>query len=730
MRRGDEDRLFRAAIVWDKPTLRKFPAETNQFISSLVLSPEYYADQVLVPKQDPVFTLDFAALALKDLLTHQSGTAPMDSTWARPDAGESERLFAALWRAWIHQQSPDVLDDSVRFVELCSSDDQLRARAFLKLAVWSKSEGLNPRALELFDRAFRFSRGDLRLVLRRNAGWFGKGFVIGGKQPKSDLVHYPWISNFSGQAATESVIAQIRRRAGGGFVRSFGGSVAGLRDVEAAVLQAEWAGAFWLLPMLYRLKSSILLQDERTERLDEGLALWAVSGGGQTGELVDSFEGKFTSETADSIVVEYLKLGERLIKERQWLDICGSLWDEVSDDIAREIVRKVRLDDVFVNRYPSGEEASATSLFAVLSVRSFEEWEHRLNSMSEELRGVVFRCMTPSVARRLPRRSIRAMVEASLAIQEADQVDEGWKDMGWMTMATAIDKLGDLSLQESFAVAIPDSALSSVSYRYPELLPSGRIENRISSVKEILKRLQEDWSRGSYSVFSSSPSLEAVLLMKALGRTDKSAVRDIVEIASSPRASVDQTVDALGALRLAVNDALDVEPDIRRALVSRGTSHLSFWDNADDKDVEEAARDVLRALVEGDGEDSVVGACKHWSVRVRRVGMEGALDLARRRPSAALDNALFGGLFDPEPAVQELALKGLVDGLLMDSSVEGMGWARLLVMWPDMHRRVRAFVAAQIATRPFARKEAQTILAWASEDRSVSVRLSVVESPH
>lgn len=721
---SDRDSLIEAVIRWNVPALRRqFTNESSHFRATLSLLPSVFDEGNASGSGDRGDDLlAVAADLLRDYALGRQVAVDRFDTLGRLRA--LDLLFRDLWLAWLDESDNGRLATAAERVRRSRISADLKAHCYSKLATWSWARGLAEQARTYVDAAYDLARDEFRILLDEQGSFFGRDIALYFERPDyPDLLAYPWIDEFSLDAASSGLEAPLKARARGSRSITLGGTgTPGQREIEAALLQADWAGAFWLLTGLFRIKAALLLEDIRDDsKLAEGLSLWVLGGGERPGPLIDSYEARFSSTTADEII-QHLRIGARIRDKEKWLAVCGVLWDEVSDEFAVQLIEELPLEAIFASEYPAGRNADALSLFAVLFIRDRQRWVDRFERLPAVLRGLTLRSMAPAVAELLP----GAVLRDALGEVFADHEIEGqWKDMGWDTISASVVKVGAQKWTSLLRRQIPHAAVPTVALNHPGLLSDELINECLAEAEDTLGQVRADWERGAYSMYAHEPTINATRIVLAGGKRNEAILSALVHQSRAPGASPEQAALALWGLNILLRDGLAESDDVRAALPARKEMGPDFWDGKVNERVEDVRRATLAASADRTQLDRLVAATKDPSPRVRRIAVEAFLDLAVRGPSNEVsDGVLFAALYDPDDSVQIFGVQALTRGQIASQMWAQIGWARLLELWPEAHRRVRASLVSEVIGNAATTPQAADILALARADRSISVAMA------
>lgn len=716
-------------IVWNVPRLLSSGDEhVIKLVRLLQLAPSAIHEDNSEVETDPNGPVSLAFVGLRHALFGRQDEA-RSVLRALVDGSGTTRLLGLLLTAWLAEDD-EALREAAACLDGADASPNLKARCWMRLAIWAKDLGAVEVARKYFRMAARLARGELRAAITGQGEWFGEPRRIHFRRFRSDTVLFPWITAAAAypaeRALEESVLARARSI---GSRRIVLGSTVG-RETQAALLQAEWAGAHWLLPDLRRAHAALLLtsrEDDATTRVAEALGLWLRGAGAEPAGVIDAFEGQFDTATAHSLLVDELKEGARLRSEADWYRACGALWDQLPERVGRALVEGMPLLPEWASVYPHGAVSDSLSLFAVLAAVYPDAWSRRFRRCAPAVQDVVLRSMDPSVVVRLPLATRLTAAKAALDPATADARDEGWSSVGWTTISAAVDASApNDDLRERLRSALPASAVPAVALRFPALVDPPRVEERLRELVTLLENDVDDAHSGRFSGRAVDPAFDAARCAIALGQVPPALARALVATASDPATSPDQVTSALRAMRELIDRSLLSPARAESVLEPRNNvrSH-SFWGGAADLRVESVARAELAYRLNGAELATIIAAGRDPDRRVRFSGVGAVTRLARARSSPALDSALVGALYDPEPQIQALGASSVIAGAVSDTALQDVCWARLVEMWPASHRTVRVAIASELATGPAERHStAEQLLQRAATDRSAAVRLA------
>lgn len=724
----DTNRLIEWAIVWNRRRLVASGDDgANELLRIMRLDPDFDRVPDTTDLADaPVLTIAADGIRL-EVNGDVDGAAAKYTRLAHGPGLEG--LLGKLLLAWMSISTEEAFDAVITHLEAMDVRPSIAARVHMKLMTWAKDRGWQLVAREHYLHALRLSRGELRNAIRSQGHWFGDYRVLSSRPLRSELVLFPWILDGAGHAAEVALEDSTKRLSQSPWTRTWRFGGADGAEIQSAELQADWAGAHWLLPQLWRLHASLILS--RTEEIQadvpRALMLWIKGNGTNIERLIDRFEGLFDSNTASAILVDGLKLGSVLRGEADWIRVCGALWDQLPGDLAEKLVRDIDLPEDWVEVRPNPVGEEALSLFAVLSMRSPKAWSARFLSLSSGLKNLVLRYMSPNVVDALSEQVLGVGAEAVLGSAEAmSEADAWWMSNGWASVGRVVRRLNDSALLGRFERLLPDSAIPFVVGE-PGLLSGNRIRGYLDILVRRLEQLLEESQRGMYTQGGSDPSIAAVRCMVAIKQVHDRSLELILEVATNPRADAEQLRGALIALGMGV-DAGIVDADLVRPILQprHREGHHGFWEDAAAARMVLATRAALSLRFSDVDLDQLVASTKDPDIRVREIGMRAVVHLSAERSRPALDACIVGALYDPEASVQALGVRAVTQGGVADPVVNRICWARLVEMWNEAHRVVRATIADGIAQEASEESTVEQLRPLAANDRSAMVRRALV----
>jgi hypothetical protein len=715
-----ESDLISLALVWDVPRLlSSMDAAAGHFVRTLQLVPH---------EPPPVDSTDSTALgraasAITLELEGNKEAATASYRLLRAESGPAGVLGAALC-AWGPNATPDDLHAyAVQVNELKTTTQQ--AHGFCQLMTWAKLRGWQDLAEGFYSQAHRLSRGALRDQLESISQNFGGSQKLAWRPIRGRYVTYTWIRDTMDVGNYDAWIEVVKKIARSGRrVITFGGGISN-RDLSAAELQAEWAGAFWLLPEIWRIHAAIVLSSESSlSETESALAMWAKGGGSGLENLIEQFEGRFNEDSARNILVDQLHQGATAFSPDGWIEACRALWDEMPEDVAIELVAGLALS--LAGRRASPGPGSATySLFGLLSVVQPETWTTRFIELTSAERMAVVRSIGPAVVARMPAKAAASALDAFRTTSSVLEAE--WWDEGWASVAALVKRGGDAESDRTLLASfVPERDYADVIRVCPGVISDEVLRQRMTHILDSLAKEVEDPSRRSFG-FGGNSEHEVIALAQQVGLDPEQAAifRQRIEASHLP---LSKRIMSAIALQAALDQGLIGSSQIGGPVsLTTLAPTLSPWDSEIDVRRLRLEQALLNAHFERNNAwiTQVMAAAKDPDSGIRTRAVMGIIEAASN-PSAVWDAAFLGALYDPAPTVQLAGIRALTKQLFAVDTISNLGWERLRALWEDAGKSVRSEAAAlaRVSSDP----RASSILARAAEDRSLLVRIAARES--
>lgn len=733
--------LVEAAIKFDEETLLKSDdTGAAHFAGVLRLDPRHLGDSSNRPDflsnavdVDQSSLLFMAAEAIKNVLDGKQDAAIAILADLRP-SGSLEHILVLLVQAWLPIGSTS-FEEIAAFVQRASIDADLKARVYLKLMTWElEAEGKGHRAGTYYDRALEAASPSLQEAIYSVGESFGREtrYYYREQQVSEELVLYSWIVDSVSHAAADEFVRMARKRMSP-FTRTMGGDPRTVPvKIRAAEIQAGWAGAYWVLEKIWRIKASMILVNsrDRNERAD-AITSWILSRGSSLRRLIDENESALNSNLISKILIDDLKTGAR-VGINDWIQICLALWDELPTEVSDHLIETLEIPAWSSETSAPVRETDAIHLFALLSYIDQHKWIERYESLEPAERLTVCLGLSTRQATELPSQ-LRNEIRFNL-LNYCENQGQNARDHEMLeTLAALVSELPEEDPDNiRFREVMPARYAGEIGSRYPRLATAEKVrEGFDSAVSSIRQQLSQN-RQGQWSTYVSSPALEAARYMMTMGSVDEAAVETLIEFATADFTASSDVIDAVNALSWLADAGL-----VDSAAITE--SRLPYRVNVSPVDRMWTGRDDIRAInatiagLHARNLDTsraaiarLVSAARDpdMEVRLLAIGQFDSSNLVVEGLQSAVDAAILGAVYDPDWRVQASAVRAIPS--ISDLLVSEIAWSRLISVWDSAHRRVRIAAASTASRQQDIPKMLEAlrreVLRLASEDRSFQVR--------
>lgn len=737
--------LVEAAIKFDESALiESGDAGAKHFVGVLRLDPRHLSDNSDPPGRiSNEIEVDFASLlfmvaeSIRQVINGREDVAR--TILANLEYSEdNEHLLILLIQAWLPGGSTTLIEID-EYLTKVAVDMDLKSRVYMKLMTWEmEARGNTGEAAAYYDRAIENASLGLQQAL------YGVGETFGREtrwffHPASEALDtYSWIIDSVSNACADELVRMARKQMSP-MGRTFGGDPRAVpTPIRAAELQGGWAGAYWVLERIWRLKASIILVNSR-DPAERAAAItdWVLSGGSRLRELINENENILSRQLVSKILVDDLKRGARAGAE-DWIELCLALWDELPLEISSDLVQSLVIPSWTYELSAPARENKATVLFALLSGIEPDKWVERYTSLEAAQRLTVCLALTARQATELPVQLQGDVRETLLAYCAAKGQFASDPDVVEALAALVAALPIDSPQREAFKNVLPAEFSAEIGVRYPDLVTSDRIrEDLAGTVSKIRLQLEQN-QRGRWTTFGTSLAFEVARCLIALRSSDQGAIDTIVDFAAAPVSAANDVIDAVNALSwladarlLASSDVIESQLPYRLDVspVDR------MWAGRDDLRAVNAAIAGLHARVSTDRRQAIVvlvSSTRDPDAQVRKLAIDqfdgGHLIVGGFE--ASVDAAILGAIYDPDFRVQASAVRAVRS--ISDPLVAEIAWARLVSVWDSAHRRVRVAAAGVAANQRYDDRSIdrlrEEVLGRASADRSFQVRQAAGKS--
>lgn len=631
-----------------------------------------------------------------------------------------------------------VIDGALQ--ELEPVRDGLLAGVYLmKLANFATDQGQTDRAIELLDASHRRMPKSRTLLRWRvdnlKTNLSRRGTILfrpDGSDPLADPV---WLLHGALDAAQSDLTQRATALVTNPWTRGWTFGQTAVDRTQAAVNQAEWAGAMWLLPSLRRqLGAQILSAGGRNS--DEwvfGAAMWVLGGAPQLTAALRTAEANFNDGSAAALLTTHLQDGRRVRDEDRYVQTLAALWDVLPRDHAIDAL----------DRYPptpADDESLAAerrSLWAVLAVLVPDEWRVRYRSLPAELQrelvgnlgtGLILN-LPPEVQRDLAVRCAERLQEGSALERD---VPEGFWDAAaalWST-AGADDLRDDIAMWMARASPLRRLRIGTL---VPKLRTRVNFTDALSTMMDVVRDEADAARQGRMSIPVVSPTTRLAQALSTSRRAPltEEIVRDLVAIAADQTVLADFRANVMQGLSLVARSwktGHSVFAPLRSAKIRARFSDFGGTST----ELLDALRLSIVAVGDPRASDvaALLAASRSTDDRVRELAVTTSAERLMRKADPALAVIVGAGLHDSERSVFMAAIRA-VDGFrrtppLLRDIVE----QRLPALYEAGDSDVRAAVCRAIQSmseRGAVPAKLEDILRSAAGDRSWKVRAVVVQ---
>jgi hypothetical protein len=724
---------IQAALLWDLPRLQRESGYGAQaFVNALELRP--------APTHDPeASSVEHVPLAVAaqgiaaELSGHPSEAARFY---------ESLRASGAYWTSVLGDfllcWSTGAASES-RYAALAkrlrkTRDSSLRSRLLWKLITWAVDRGYSelleslvrqwldsvPARTRLSDVGFsEISNLGLGHLLPR--GWPPTPEPEGDED--TSLIDYSWIVWPAFDVARASDVDRFAARARQAAVATIRIGPARGSRLFALHLQAEWAGAFWLLRPLRQQLASHVLGSEAPADAQVGYAcvMWVAGGGSDTRSVLDFAESRFGPETADYVIQQVSKAYRPpFFGDHQLAETILALWDEVGSELAVGLVRGM---EVAGGDHPN--QSLGRRAFLSLGIRATDAWAIRYDELSDEVRD--------EVARDTPWLDISLLPEAMIAELTRDDRVSRFMDEpsdASRVAAIALATRSDATTAAMLVSRLSPTAVARVAAVRPDLVHEDVARRAAAALEEVLARQLQEARAGRYGMTSDDLYGDAARLLLRLQAIDDSWRRLIEALALTPGVPLEMR---LGGLRVATELVLQrkFDRELAEVLAHASEEGPSLW-NAVSPDVIRAQKLLLRLSSERTFTPATAAelfvASRHPDPQVRNVPLLAIHYLGSTGGEDVVDAILVGALYDEDGGVVRNALALLSEIEFGNAAARTTLHDRLRELYASGSREIRLAVVFPAMRMAHTDPGLARLVRDAAQDRSWLVRRAVEPS--
>lgn len=476
------------------------------------------------------------------------------------------------------------------------------------------------------------------------------------------LVEYPWIEMTAQRAAQSALEAQAEASGRGVWTNHFRMGRTPIDDAVSAEVQATWAGALWMRRPIRKQLGALLLSGgaQNPQQWSFGVLMWALGAGSKPEAAFALAEPHLERESADFIVRTLAESEISPTPSVRLLSVAVEAWDEVSEDLLREIVD--------AQPAPSDSEHPIATelrrLWAGYAARLNEEWLPRFKEFDIATQVALLEVIGTLMLSDFPDDARRAVHEVSgRAIAES-------RDLGTqvlMIYATTADfEQPDEKMRAAIAERASPSAIARLAQgKHLELLSEEALER---AGDELVKAVREETEAARGGTVSFGPADVRLDLGRLIAtplnlNVDVEGTELLLEIATSLDLPGGHLLQSRTALTL-IRRAEYLSPAQLAKLHGARDPEVGFggFEGISPDLLKVSRLRVLAAELTGEEIIALVGHCRSTEARVRDLALTTcaeALEAGPREGDEALAWSIVGGLFDPSDEVIEHVAAGI-----------------------------------------------------------------------
>jgi hypothetical protein len=679
---------IQAALLWDLPKLSRDTTHgTSAFVNVLELRGIRRTQGGSSLKAEPPL-----ATAARGILAELEGDTEVASAIYHTLAANRSRWTSLLGEFLLCWSS--TAGNETRYADLAKrlkrvEDPLLRSRLLWKLVTWAVDRGyrglLEDLALQLIEATPRGSRlydvGSTELL---NLGF---GHLLPrdpiptsqlSKEEEVSLIDYPWIVWPALESARTSIADGFLARARHRRTATIHIGPPRSNRIFALHLQAEWAGALWLLrPLRQQLASQVIGSETSQDgQIGYACAMWIAGGGSDTRSVLDFAEPHFAPDTADYVVGQVAKAYRPpFFGDRQLSETLLGLWDEVSVELAEQLLAAVQVD---AGDHPN--ENLGRRAFLSLGIRAPQQWAARYSSLPAHTKSAVAQDVAWLDVSLLPDAMVEELTRDDGVVKLIDEAPDAAK-----VAAIAIATRADVALAKSLVPRLPPTGIARVAAVSPDLVGEELARTAVQKVHDLLSRQLQDARHGRYNLGPEDIYGDYASLLVQLPAVNSEGLELIQDLALTPGMPLEMRSGALQiATQLAAHNKLSTA--LAERLIGTPEEGPSLW-NVASPDMIHAQKLLLRVSAEKkitpDIEAELFVASRHSDPQVRNIPLLAIHNLGSVGGSSLVDAVLFGALYDDDRSVARNAL-----ALLSEINIE------YVPSRPLVHERLRELYAS------------------------------------
>lgn len=531
----------------------------------------------------------------------------------------------------------------------------------------------------------------------------------------------------SGDAARKALTAAANQVVVSPWARSWTFGLTPSDSANAAVMQAEWAGASWLLAGLQlQAASQIIVSGARSSPESvRAAAFWILGRGQHLGSVLNYLESRFEANSFNELFSVALKDGKSLRADEHFLDAVLELWDLLTPAYAERLMGQFPM---------TGRDTPehVCRLWALAPGVAPRAWNRAFLELDEGSQRAVLNVLPAGLVDLITQKSHRRLMDLWLE-RPSGSTEEIRYDLGHElrraerrkgVSARALDVLRAAPALDRLRLIARDAQLSE-ELGLPDALDVavGMVEAQAAAAR-----------RGTMSFGGPSPMQRIAVAVQLAPPTEEvtRAIGCIAHVAQDSSVVADLRADALLALRfLAQHPALNLDLELLKEAASVPADLFDSGAN----ELITGVTGILVAMLRGsaDPELDLLALARHEDARVRELAVDSAARMIGTLGHTLLDAAVLSSLYDPADAVRRTGLSCISRAAGDFDRVAPVVSQRMLDMFAVEDRRTRTHLcgtAEALTTAGVHNPALIELMAAARADRSFQVRRQALHHHH
>lgn len=638
---------------------------------------------------------------------------------------EYSRILGQTLLAWT---TPRTVKSTLRSAAECVSecgDALVRTVSYARLRILAENVGYLDFALEMARRAAESTPPRRRLLhwrlLNAEANARGRHRFVRPPRGTDALAERRAVVDLALESGQKTLSEAATSNTANPWARGFSFGLTTTDNLMAAHMQAEWAGASWLIPSIRKQVASTILLAGGRSPYEHALAAayWCLSSNDRIGEVLDHLEKHFDDSSFQSFWHDHLRRGERVRDKNTLMQVLAAYWDLMEPrDGARvlaELTRQAR------HASPSDH---VVGVIAALGLVTEAQWASMVSRLSDETLERTLKAMSPGYFRYLSADSVDLLT---------DVIKRGAGDRVRLSLLLAMsERSPDAELDaivKDVSKEAPAEDIALAARNYPQFVGPRELDRAVESLLDRVSAGVEAARAGTiaFGGVSAPQRLGIAIASIADNAAGQSAAAQLVQWSADRGVVREYREELLLGLRY-VAYAKPALIDRDRLAPARSDSTtleppFSFPERFD-----ESLATIIAAFLEGPGGSvTLLAHARSADPRVREVAVEalGELALSGAR-SPLVEAAIIGSLFDAERTVLRSGLAVVARSNFEAPGLRDLAIDRIASLFGTARRDVRmsCCAAAMELQKVAADSRLSALLDEATSDRSWRVRAS------